>query len=213
MRVRDVMTKDPMTIESDALIAEARKTMKEKNIRRLPVVNSGKLVGIITKRDIDEAMPPPNTATAAYEFHHFLTNTRVEDVMKVNPITVSDDLPFEEILKVGQKRKISSFPVVKEGKLVGIITESDVVRFLTHVLGLNEEGSRITIEGTVAKWASHLQQIISIVGNYAGALLSMLSLERPEKNDWMMVLRIRSSNTGELLKDLKEAGLNVTYVA
>ncbi len=213
MRTRDVMTKDPITIDSEALILDARRIMKEKNIRRLPVVDKGKLVGIITKHDIDEAAPPPTTVTGAYEFHHLLTDTKVKEVMKTDLVTVSPDLPFEEILNIVQKKKISSFPVVEDGKLIGITTESDVVRFLIRVLGLNEEGSRITIEGLSGKLGADLKEIISIVDNHKMVILSMLSLQRPEKNDWMIMIRLRTKNPDEVVEDLKEKGFNVTYVA
>ena len=128
-------------------------------------------------------------------------------------MTLSPDTPFEEALKIGQKNKISSFLVVEDGKLVGITTESDIVRFLTRALGLEEEGSRITIEGLGGKLGGDLQQIISIVDKNKTVLLSMLSLPRPEKNDWMIVLRVKTREPGPMVNDFKKAGFNVTYVA
>lgn len=213
MRLRDVMTKNPITTESDTLLLDARKVMKENNIRRLPVLDKGKLVGIVTKQDLDEAVPPLTTATGAHEFHSLLSRTKVKEVMKRNPVTLSPDTPFEEALKVGQKNKISSFLAVENGKLVGITTESDIVRFLTRALGLEEEGSRITIEGLGEKLGGELQQIISIVDKNKTVLLSMLSLPRPEKRDWMIVLRVKTREPGPMVDDLKKAGFNVTYVA
>ena len=82
MRLRDVMTKNPITVDSETLLLDARKVMKENNIRRLPVVDKGKLVGIVTKQDLDEAVPPPTTATSAHEFHSLLSRTKVKEVMK-----------------------------------------------------------------------------------------------------------------------------------
>jgi acetoin utilization protein AcuB len=212
MRLKDVMTGNPITIESESLLLDARKTMKEKNIRRLPVVDKGKLVGIVTKQDLDEALPPPTTATSAHEFHS-LSRMSVKEVMKKNPLTFSPDTPFEEALKIGQKKKISSFLVVENGKLVGITTESDIVRLLTRVLGLEEEGARITIEGLGGKLAGGLQQIISIADKNKAVLLSMLSLSRPEKNDWVIALRVKTREPGPMVEDLKKAGFRVTYVA
>ena len=212
MRIRDVMTKNPVTVESDTLILDARRIMKENNFRRLPVVEKGKLVGIITKQDLDEAAPPPTSATSAYELHYFLSKTKVEDVMKKNPVTVTPDTPFEEALKIGQEKKISSFPVVENGKLVGITTESDIVRFLTRALGLQEEGSRITIEGLGEKLGSELQQIVSIADKNRAVLLSMMSLPRPEKKDWMIILRLKTKEPGPVVNDFKKAGFHVTLV-
>jgi len=213
MRIRDVMTKNPITVESDTLVLDARRVMKEKNIRRLPVVDHGKLVGIVTKQDLDEAAPAPTTATGAHEFHYVLSKMKVKKVMKKNPVTLSPDTPFEEALKIGQENKISSFLVVENGKLVGITTESDIVRFLARALGLEEEGSRITIEGLGGKLGGDLQQIISIIDKNNTVLLSMLSLARPEKKDWMIVLRVKTREPEPMVNDFKKAGFNVTYVA
>ena len=163
MRIKDVMTKNPITVDSDTLMLDARRLMKEKNIRRLPVVDKGKLVGIVTKHDLDEAAPPLTTSSSAHEFHDVLSKMKVKEVMKKNPVTVNPDTPFEEVLKIGQKSKISSFLVIEDGKLVGITTESDIVRFLTRALGLEAEGSRITIEGLSGRLGGDLQQIISII--------------------------------------------------
>ncbi len=212
MRIRDVMTKNPVTVTGDTLILDARRIMKENGFRRLPVVEKGKLVGIITKQDLDEAAPPPTSATSAYELHYFLSKSKVEDVMKKNPVTVTPDTPFEEALKIGQQKKISSFPVVENGKLVGITTESDIVRFLTRALGLQEEGSRITIEGLGEKLGSELQQIVSIADKNRAVLLSMMSLPRPEKKDWMIVLRLKTKEPDPVVNDFKKAGFHVTFV-
>jgi acetoin utilization protein AcuB len=102
--------------------------------------------------------------------------------------------------------------VVEKGKLVGIATESDIIRFLTEALGIREEGSRVTIEGLGGK-LSDLEKIISIVNQHETIILSMISLPRPEKKDWMIVLRLKTSEPEPIVKDFKKAGFNVTYSA
>ncbi|MGZ3604763.1 MAG: CBS domain-containing protein, partial [Thermodesulfobacteriota bacterium] len=132
--------------------------------------------------------------------------------MKKNPVTLAPDTPFEEALKIGQDKRIGSFPVVENGKLVGIATESDIVRFLTRALGIREEGSRITIEGLGGK-LSDLEKIISIVNQHNTIVLSMISLPRPEKKDWMIVLRLKTTSPDSIVTEFKKAGFNVTYSA
>jgi len=212
MRIRDIMTKNPITVGSETLVLDAQKIMKENNIRRLPVVDKEKLVGIVTQHDLLAASPSPATSLSIYELNYLLAKMKVKEVMKKNPVTISPDTPFEEALRLGQERKIGSFPVVENGKLVGITTESDIVRILTRVLGLKEEGSRITIEGLGGKLGD-LQKIISIVDENKTVILSMMSLPRPEKNDWMIVLRLKTKNPGPIVLDFKRAGYSVTYVA
>jgi acetoin utilization protein AcuB len=212
MRIRDMMTKNPITVDSETLVVDAQKIMKENNVRRLPVVDKGKLLGIITKHDLLEASPSPATSLSIHELNYLLAKMKVKEIMKKNPVTLTPDTPFEEALKIGQEKRIGSFPVVENGKLVGIATESDIVRFLTHALGVREEGSRITIEGLGGKLGD-LEKIISIVNQHNTIVLSMISLPRPEKKDWMIVLRLKTSNPDPIVKDFKKAGYNVTYSA
>lgn len=212
MRIRDLMTKNPITVESDTLVLDAQKIMSEHNIRRLPVVDKGKLKGIITKHDLLEASPSPATSLSVHELNYLLSKMKVKEIMKKDPITLTPDMPFEEALRIGQEKKIGSFPVVENGKLVGIATESDIVRSLTRALGIREEGSRITIEGLGGK-LTELEKIISIASQHQTIVLSMISLPRPEKKDWMIVLRLKTNNPDPIVKDFKKAGFNVTYAS
>lgn len=212
MRIRDVMTRNPITVDSDTYVLDAQKIMKENNIRRLPIVDKGKLVGIVTQHDLLAASPSPATSLSIHELNYLLSKMKVKEVMHKNPVTFTPDTPFEEALKVGQEKKIGSFPVVEKGKLVGIATESDIVRFLTHALGVREEGSRITIEG-LGSSLSELEKIIQIVNQHGTIILSMISLPRPEKKDWMIVLRLKTSEPEPIVKDFKKSGFNVTYSA
>lgn len=212
MRIKDVMTKNPITVESEALVLDAQKIMKENNIRRLLVVDKGKLVGIITKHDLLEASPSPATSLSVHELNYLLSKMKVKEIMKKNPITLTPDTPFEEALRIGQEQKVGSFPVVENGKLVGITTESDIVRFLTRALGLKEEGSRITVEGLGGK-LNDLERIIQIINQHQTIILSMISLPRPEKKDWMIVLRLKTNDPDPIVRDFKKAGFNVTYAS
>jgi acetoin utilization protein AcuB len=212
MRIRDVMTKNPITVDSETLVLDAQKIMKENSIRRLPVVDKGKLVGIVTQHDLLQASPSPATSLSIHELNYLLARMKVKEIMKKNPMTLAPDTPFEEALKIGQDKKIGSFPVVENGKLVGIATESDIVRFLTHALGIREEGSRVTIEGLGGKFGD-LEKIIAIANQRQTIILSMISLQRPEKKDWMIVLRLKTTDPDPIVRDFKKAGFNVTYSA
>ncbi len=212
MRIRDVMTKNPITVNSETLVLDAQKIMKENNIRRLPVVDKGNLVGIVTQHDLLQASPSPATSLSVHELNYLLAKMKVKEIMKKSPMTLSPDTPFEEALKIGQGKKIGSFPVVENGKLVGIATESDIVRFLTHALGIREEGSRVTIEGLGGKLGD-LEKIIAIANQHQTIILSMISLQRPEKKDWMIVLRLKTTDPDPIVRDFKKAGFNVTYSA
>jgi acetoin utilization protein AcuB len=167
---------------------------------------------MITKHDLLEASPSPATSLSIHELNYLLSKMKVKEIMKKNPLTLTPDTPFEEALRIGQEKKVGSFPIVDKGKVVGIATESDIVRFLTRALGIREEGSRITIEGLGGK-LTDLEKIISITNQHQTIILSMISMSRPEKKDWMIVLRLKTSDPDPIVKDFKKAGFNVTYAS
>jgi acetoin utilization protein AcuB len=212
MRIQDMMTKNPITVDSETLVLDAQRIMKENNIRRLPVVDKGKLVGIVTKHDLLEASPSPATSLSVFELNYLLSKMKVKEIMRKNPLTVAPDTPFEEALRLGQEKKIGAFPVVEDGKVVGITTESDIIRFLTRALGVKEEGSRVTIEGLGGK-LGELEKIVSIANQHHTIILSMISLPRTQKKDWMIVLRLKTNDPDSIVKDFKKAGFNVTYAS
>jgi len=130
--------------------------------------------------------------------------------MKKNPVCVTPYTPFEDALKIGQEEKIGSFPVVEDGKLVGITTESDIVRFLIRALGIGEEGARITIMGLGGKFGE-LEKIISIANRYRVAILSMILLPQQKKGDWIVALRLDTNNPKTIIQNLRKEGFNVTW--
>jgi acetoin utilization protein AcuB len=210
MRVKEMMTKNPVTIEPDTLVLDARRIMKEKNIHRLPVVEKCKLIGIVTKHDLLDAAPSPATPVSVHDLNYLLSKMKVKEIMKKNPVTVTPNTPFEDALRVGQEKKIGSFPVVENGKLVGITTESDIVRYLIHALGIHEEGSRITIVGLGEK-LGELEKIISITNQNKTMILSMIVLPRRKKGDWMIEPRLNTKNPKRIIQNFKKEGFHVTW--
>jgi len=210
MRIEEFMTKNVITVGPETNLLDAQKLMIEKKIRRLPVIDKGKLVGIVTEHDLFESTPSRINPMGAQQLHYILSSMKVKDVMTRNPITVSPQTLFEDALRMGQEKRIGSFPVVENGKLVGIITESDIVRFLIHALGIGKEGSRITITG-LEKKLDQLERIISIVNQNKIAILSMLVLPRRKKADWMVVVRLNTNNPKTIIQNLKKEGFHVTW--
>lgn len=200
-----MMTENPVTVSPDTLVLDAQRMMKEKKIRRLLVVEKGKLVGIITKTELLETAP-----SVVRVLNDVLPRMKVEEIMRKNPVTVTPDTPFEDALRMGQEKKIGSFPVVDDGKLVGITTESDIVRFLIHSLGIHEEGSRITIVGSKEHWG-WLEKVISIADQHKVIILSMMVLPRSKEGDWMIALRLNTKDPKAIIQDLKKEGYNVTW--
>lgn len=146
MNVRNRMTANPYTIASEASITEAIELMREKNLKRLPVVDGDKVTGILTLGDIQKVSPSKATSLSIFEINYLISKTKVKDAMTKNPITVEPECLLEEAAVIMRERRIGTLPVVEKGKIAGIITESDIFDAFINLLGFKEKGSRFTIE-------------------------------------------------------------------
>jgi len=128
--VKDWMTPDPITIDPQTTLPEAGRLMKECNIRRLPVVESGRLVGIVTLGDVREASPSNATSLSIYELNYLISRLTIGELMTRDPISIAPDTSIEAAARLMLEHKIGGLPVVDRDKVVGIITESDIFRLL-----------------------------------------------------------------------------------
>jgi acetoin utilization protein AcuB len=136
--VRDWMTESLVTITPRTTLPEAQRIMFAYNIRRLPVMNSEKLVGIVTLGDIREAKPSDATTLSIYELNYLMDRLSAKDFMTPNPVTIAPDATIAEAARLMLEHKIGGLPAVDDGKLVGIITETDLCRLLMLQLELVE---------------------------------------------------------------------------
>jgi len=211
MRVRDFMSMNVVSVDEKTLIDDARKIMEAHKIRRLPVMKKDKLVGLVTKHMLLEAAPSPATSLSIHELHYLLAKMTVNEIMVKNPDTISPDMPAEEALQLGQEKGYGAFPVVENKRLVGMVTESDIVKMMTRVLGVKEKGKRIDIR--TSNEFGNMKKIMDILDKNKTVLLSMMTLPPEEwEKDWLVILRVKSQDADPIAKELKSSGFNVTYV-
>ena len=135
MNVRDCMKSPVFTVTPDTLIDNALETMREKHVRRLPVVENGKLVGLVTRNLIGEAIPPSPAPLTLWGIHYALSCMKVRDVMISDAIVVHPDATIKEVVALSEKHQIGTFPVVDEtGNLVGILTNTDLLHIMAKLL-------------------------------------------------------------------------------
>lgn len=131
VKAREWMTSPVITVTPSSPISHAHQIMKQNDIRRLPVVEDDKLVGIITIGDVREASPSDATTLSIWELNYLWAQLTVEKIMTRNPITISEDTPIVDAAQIMLEHKVSGLPVVDAGKkLLGILTESDIFRML-----------------------------------------------------------------------------------
>jgi acetoin utilization protein AcuB len=135
MNVRDCMKSPVFTVTPDTLIDNAIDTMRKKHVRRLPVVENGKVVGLVTRNLIVEAAPSPPMPLTLWGLHYQLSCMKVKDVMITDVIVVHPDDTIKEVVAISEKHRIGTFPVVDDnGNLVGILTNTDLLHILAKLL-------------------------------------------------------------------------------
>ncbi|MBI1879163.1 MAG: CBS domain-containing protein [Chloroflexi bacterium] len=131
--VRDWMSRDVVTITPEMTLPEAHRLMSDRKIRRLPVLDHGRLVGIITRGDIRGAEPSGATSLSIWEVNYLLSRLKIGEIMTRNPIAISAEETIGEAARLMLEKKISGLPVVdQEQRLIGIITESDIFRLVVQ---------------------------------------------------------------------------------
>lgn len=211
MKVRDVMTWNVVTISSDMPIMEARKIMDAHGIRRLPVVDRGKLVGMVSKERITRTAPSPATSLSVWEINYLLAKMTVKEVMGKDPVTVDPDMSVEAAIALAQKRGVGALPVVEKNKLVGIATTNDFFyKILNPVLGIGIEGTRIVIsKGADIK---SLQDILEAVKKNGAKILAFHSMPPVEGKEQDVCIHIDKKDAKQLVKDLASKSFSTEII-
>jgi acetoin utilization protein AcuB len=174
MLVNNWMSKNVITVDVNDSMQDALKHLKEHNIRMLPVMNKGKLVGIITDRDLKKASASDATTLEIHELLYLLTKIKIKDIMTSDVITVPPDFSVEETAQVLQKNRISGVPVVDaEGRLVGVITQSDLFRVLISLTGVSSGGIQFGFQ--LEDRPGSIKEVADIIRLYGGRMVSILS--------------------------------------
>jgi len=209
--VRDRMSKEVVFINSTTTILEAEKIMKEKEIRRLPVVDRDKLVGIVTYNDLLEAEPSKATTLSRFELTYLLSKMNVSEIMEKKVITIKPDIPIEEAALIMKKNKVGGLPVVEETRVIGMITESDIFDVLVETLGVELGGTRITLE--LLEKPGELHRVTRIVSQFMVNILSLATFYVNEKpNIRYVVIRIATYDYKPIIEAFKAEGITVKHI-
>ena len=202
MFVRDFMTKDPLTVTPEVSHPDALALMRKHHIRRLPVISKGKLVGIVSEKDLLSNQPSQATTLSVYEIYSLLSRLHMQDIMVRPVLTVEGDCPMEEAACIMVGRKIGCLPVMDGERLIGIITETDVFRALVEVLGGKEPGHRVVfrLPERVGELAKVTGEIAAAGGNIV-AITSSQMLEGTYRENTVKVTGLEEETLRSLLKN------------
>ena len=205
MLVGERMTRRPITIGEDASVNEALEVMHREHIRRLPVVDKhGQLVGIVSELDLLKVSPSPATSLSIYEIPYLLARIKMRDIMTRDVITVTEDTPLEEAARIMADNKIGGLPVMRDGRLVGIITETDIFKTFLEMLGGRESGIRITLE--VPERKGMLAKITGKIAEIGGNIVALGTLMGEDPSTREVTIRVSDVTKEDLVAAIEGLG-------
>lgn len=206
MLVREWMTADPIVMDENTSIMKATQLMKEHKIHRIPIVKNGRLVGIVSDRDIKEAAPSKATSLDVHELYYLLSEIKVKDIMTKDPITLRPNDSVERAAVIMLENTISGLPVVDdEGKVVGMITQTDIFKVMISITGIHRGPIQVAID--VEDKEGILTEVLEVIKRYRTRIVSVLTSEdnvQPGRKE--VYVRLTDMDDGEL-NDLVK-GLN-----
>ena len=204
--VRDLMTRDPITLGPEASVAEALQLCRERDIRHVPIVDKGELVGIVSDRDLTEASPAPDDPN----FEETLESIRLEDVMSREVVTAHPQDPTGYAAKEMYEKKLDALPVVDDQELLGIVTSTDVMRALVMLTGVHESGSQVEVQ--TSDRAGALAEIIECINDLEVDIVSALSDPVKRAGSRKMVFRLSAEDPSTVVQSLHMAGYSASWV-
>ena len=202
MLIGSRMTPNPITITAQVPIAEALDQMRRRKIHRFPVVDKkGKLIGIVTHKDLLTASPSAVTSLSVWEITYLLSQVKVSEAMTRDVITVEEDCPIEDAARLMRDNEIGGLPVMRDGKVVGIITESDLFDVFLELLMAEEKGIRLTVLAPYFKGS--LAQISAAITEKGGLILALNTFRGDDPSNWGCYLKVTDISQDELLEVVK----------
>ena len=204
MLVREYMRANPIAVAPNITCSDAFRLMQEKDIFTLPVVTEeGDLAGIVTKKDLLYALPSSAALLSVSEIDSLFGKMKVTRVMTRHVIVVSEDYPLEEAARILIDNKIGSLPVMRDHRLVGIITEADIFRAMMERLGGRAEGLRITIR--LHEDTGELGAITDGIVQLGGALINLSIFWSDDPFHQTVTLKVQGIDSHKLMSLLENS--------
>lgn len=208
MIVAKRMMRNPVSVDENDSMKKAMDLLKERDIRHLPVLKDGeKLVGIVTERDIKQASPSPATALEIREIYYLLDKVKVKQIMTRRPYTISSTAPIEEAALIMREKRIGCLPVVDGGKLVGILTETDILDAFIEAMGVSGPGYRVEL--ALPNRSGMLFEVLKLLKDFDANIVSVATAPNDEAGRKILILRIEAKNYKVLKAAIKKSGYEI----
>jgi len=195
-------------VTEDTPVDKALALMRREKVRRFPVLDKhGKLVGIVSEKDLLYASPSPATSLAIYEIPYLLSKIKMRDIMAKEVITVTEDTPLEEAARIMADNKIGGLPVVRDDKLVGIITETDLFKIFLELFGAREEAVRLTM--LVPEERGTLARIAGTVAKMGGNFVALGTIMGEDPTNRELTIKVADVSEEQLVSAMEGLGLKI----
>jgi acetoin utilization protein AcuB len=208
MIVADVMTTNVVSIPSNTSLADARRIMDAHRVRRLPVIDRGKLVGIVTRDALDKAGPSKLTTFSIHELSYLLSKLTVKEVMRHDVVTVSPRMTVEEAVALAQSKQVGALIVTEDEQVVGICTTNDFFyRILNPILGIGLPGSRIVVRN--GHKGPEIEKIVAAINKLKVGITNLFLIDLPETGKHDLVLHLDTPDSSKIIAAIKKLGCKV----
>jgi len=207
MFVRQFMTSQVFTVGPEEAIADTMALMREKNIHKLPVMDKGKLVGFVTDGDLREVSPSPATTLSIFELNYLIAKTPIREVAVKKVMTCNPDTTIEDAALLMREHKIGGLPVLDEGKLVGIITATDMLDAFLDIMGFRSPGQRVVI---VTKDQSGVMLDLAVTIKEHDVNISSLAVYHLKDNQVQILARLQGEKVADVKASLTEKDYQIT---
>ena len=206
MYVRQFMTTQVFTVTPEESIADTMALMREKKISRMPVVEKGKLVGFVTDGDLREVSPSPATTLSIFELNYLIAKTPIREVGFKKVVTCHPDTKIEDAALLMKDHKIGGLPVVDNGKLVGIITGSDILDAFLDIMGFLSPGQRVMIE---TKNEAGVMLDLALSAKEYDVNIGSLAVYHLKDNQVQILARLQGERVAEVEASIEKKGYRV----
>ena len=200
MFVNERMSHPVIGVSPDTSIHDALAMFKKEHIRRAPVIKDGKLVGIVSERDLLNASPSPVSSLSIWEMNYLLSKVTVRHVMSKKVKTIEVDTPIEEAARIMADNKFGGLPVVRDGKVVGMITETDLFKVFLELMGARTKGTRVA--ASIEDKHGQLAKVTKAIADAGGNFISFGQFAGDNPGEKVLTFKVEGVNKEAIKKAL-----------